>query len=139
MFAFILFTANKTNSFIRFLGEYTACQSCFRFYLTFNISNINFSLFEKIQQFSIIKRWKDENFCTFCQSGCAANLCGAFLNRSPNLLCSANSHNCNFRMAKFSSSSLVSGCCWSCSSDLSWYSCSDLSCLVWSWLQRYIY
>jgi len=72
------------------------------------------------------------NFITFCQSGCAANFCGAFLNRSPNLLCSANSHACNFRMAKFSSSSLVSGCCWSCCSDLSWYSCSDLSGLVWS-------
>ena len=35
LFAFLLFTANKTNSFVRFLGESTARQFCFRFYLTF--------------------------------------------------------------------------------------------------------
>ena len=35
LFAFLLFTANKSNSSIRFLGESTARQSAFRFYLTF--------------------------------------------------------------------------------------------------------
>ena len=31
LFAFLLFTANKSNSSVRFLGESTACQSAFRF------------------------------------------------------------------------------------------------------------
>ena len=35
-FAFLLFMANKTNSYVRFLGESTAHQSGFRFYLTFS-------------------------------------------------------------------------------------------------------
>ena len=35
LFAFLLFTANKTNSFVLFLGEYTAHPNCFWFYLTF--------------------------------------------------------------------------------------------------------
>ena len=35
LFAFLLFTANKSNSSVRFLGESTARQSAFRFYLTF--------------------------------------------------------------------------------------------------------
>ena len=36
LFAFLLFTANKTNSSVCFLGDSTACQSAFRFYLTFS-------------------------------------------------------------------------------------------------------
>ena len=36
LFAFLLFTANKSNSSFRFLGESTACQSAFWFHLTFN-------------------------------------------------------------------------------------------------------
>ena len=36
LFAFLLFTANKSNSSIRFLGESTAHQTSFRFYLTFS-------------------------------------------------------------------------------------------------------
>ena len=36
LFAFLLFTANKSYSSVRFLGESTAHQSAFRFYLTFN-------------------------------------------------------------------------------------------------------
>ena len=36
LFAFLLFTANKTNSFFCFLGESMVRQSCFRFYLTFS-------------------------------------------------------------------------------------------------------
>ena len=36
LFAILLYTANKTNSFLCFLGESTAHQSCFRFYLTFS-------------------------------------------------------------------------------------------------------
>ena len=40
MFAFLLFTANKTNSFVCFLGESTVRQSCFRFYLTFIRQNL---------------------------------------------------------------------------------------------------
>jgi hypothetical protein len=35
LFAFLLFTANKTNSSVRILGESTARQSAFRNYLTF--------------------------------------------------------------------------------------------------------
>ena len=35
LFAFLLFTANKSNSSIRFLGESAAPQSAFWFYLTF--------------------------------------------------------------------------------------------------------
>ena len=35
-FAFLLFTPNKSNSFVRFLGESTARQSAFRFDLTFS-------------------------------------------------------------------------------------------------------
>ena len=35
LFAFLLFTANKSNSSVRFLGEFKARQSAFWFYLTF--------------------------------------------------------------------------------------------------------
>ena len=34
LFAFLLFAANKSNSTVRFLGESTARQSAFLFYLT---------------------------------------------------------------------------------------------------------
>ena len=37
LFAFLLFTANKSNLFVRFLGESTARQCAFRNYLTFRI------------------------------------------------------------------------------------------------------
>ena len=37
LFAFLLFTAKKSNLFVRFLGESTARQSWFRFYLTFTV------------------------------------------------------------------------------------------------------
>ena len=37
LFASLLFTANKSNSSVRFLGESTAHQSAFRFYLTFRV------------------------------------------------------------------------------------------------------
>ena len=43
LYAFLLFTANKTNLFVRFFGESTASQSCFWFYQTFKgqlISNV---------------------------------------------------------------------------------------------------
>ena len=33
LFAFLLFTANKSNSFVRFMGESTARQSAFRFWI----------------------------------------------------------------------------------------------------------
>ena len=42
LFAFLLFTANKTNSFVRFLGKSTARPNCFWFYLTLNC--ISFSI-----------------------------------------------------------------------------------------------
>ena len=32
----LLFTANKTNVFVCFLGESKACPNCFKFYVTFN-------------------------------------------------------------------------------------------------------
>ena len=35
LFAFLLFTANKSNSSVPFLGESTAHKTAFRFYLTF--------------------------------------------------------------------------------------------------------
>ena len=35
LFAFLLFTENKIKLFVCFLGESTARQSCFQFYLTF--------------------------------------------------------------------------------------------------------
>ena len=35
LFAFLLFTANKSYSLVRFFGESTAHQSAFWFYLTF--------------------------------------------------------------------------------------------------------
>ena len=35
LFAFLLFTADKSNSFVRFLRESTAHQSAFRIYMTF--------------------------------------------------------------------------------------------------------
>ena len=37
LFAFLLFTADESNSSVRFLGESTARQSSFRFYLTFSV------------------------------------------------------------------------------------------------------
>ena len=40
LFAFLLFTANKSNSSIRFLGESTGRQSAFWFYLTFSLKQI---------------------------------------------------------------------------------------------------
>ena len=45
LFAFLLFTANKTNSSVRFLGESTAVQSAFRNYLTFTNPSIYPSIF----------------------------------------------------------------------------------------------
>ena len=36
LFAFLLFMANKSNLSVCFLGESTARQSAFRFYLTFS-------------------------------------------------------------------------------------------------------
>ena len=41
---FLLITVNKSNSSVRFLGESTARQSAFRFYLTFKRSQGYFSL-----------------------------------------------------------------------------------------------
>ena len=44
---FLLFTANKTNLFVRFLGESTARQSCIWFYLTFRRSEPSKTWFPK--------------------------------------------------------------------------------------------
>ena len=41
LFAFLLFMANKSNLPVRFLGESTARQSAFRFYLTFILSKLS--------------------------------------------------------------------------------------------------
>ena len=38
LFAFLLFTANKSNWPVRSLGESTASQSAFWLYLTFNVN-----------------------------------------------------------------------------------------------------
>ena len=40
LFSFLLFTAKKSNSSIRFLGESTERQSAFRFYLTFMVCHV---------------------------------------------------------------------------------------------------
>ena len=40
LFAFLLFMANKSNSSVHFLGESTAHQSAFQFYLTFRIPSL---------------------------------------------------------------------------------------------------
>ena len=40
-FAFLLFTANKSNSSVHFLGESMARQSAFQFYLTFSMGSIS--------------------------------------------------------------------------------------------------
>ena len=40
VFAFLLFKANKSNSSIRLLGESTARQSAFWFFLTFRVTKI---------------------------------------------------------------------------------------------------
>ena len=40
LFAFLLFMANKSNSSVRFLGESTAGQSAFWFFLTFSSTHI---------------------------------------------------------------------------------------------------
>ena len=37
LFALLLVTADESNSSVRFLGESTARQSSFRFYLTFSV------------------------------------------------------------------------------------------------------
>ena len=39
LFAFLHFTANKTNSFVCFLGKSTARPNCFWFYMTFSSTN----------------------------------------------------------------------------------------------------
>ena len=46
LFAFLLFTANKSNSSFRFLGESTTYQSAFRFYLLQPSENISEILIE---------------------------------------------------------------------------------------------
>ena len=43
LFALLLFTANKSNSSVRFLGESTARQSAFRFYHTFTALQYKYS------------------------------------------------------------------------------------------------
>jgi hypothetical protein len=40
LFAFLLFSANKSNLSVCFLGESTVCQSAFWVYLTFNLKMI---------------------------------------------------------------------------------------------------
>ena len=40
LFAFLLFTANKSNSSVRFLGESMERQSAFRFNLTFTMDKV---------------------------------------------------------------------------------------------------
>ena len=49
-FAFLLFKANKTNSFVCFLEESTVRPNCFWFYLTFN--NFNKSVHSMGQYFT---------------------------------------------------------------------------------------
>jgi hypothetical protein len=52
-FAFLLFTANKTNSFVRFLGESMARPNCFWFYLTFSLKYLScIILIERVRDIS---------------------------------------------------------------------------------------
>ena len=48
LLAFLLFTANKSNSSVHFLGESTARQSAFRFYLTFSTCKAILTFFTHI-------------------------------------------------------------------------------------------
>ena len=52
LFAFLLFMANKSNSSFCFLGESTARQSAFRFYLTFSCSLIQILTYDTYLVFS---------------------------------------------------------------------------------------
>ena len=74
LFAFLLFTANKSNSFVRFFGECTASQSCSWFYLTF-ISEIIF-----------VKKWyRGHNHIINVSLHCAmTDSCSLGSNSSPN-------------------------------------------------------
>ena len=45
LFPFLLFMANKTNSFVQFLEESMAHPNCFLFYLTFSKTTIHFYWF----------------------------------------------------------------------------------------------
>jgi len=58
LFAFLLFTANKSNLPIHFMGESTARQSAFRFYLTFTKANLVFHKMLFLKGFEIRGRKK---------------------------------------------------------------------------------
>ena len=60
LFAFLLFTANKSNSFVRFLGKSTARQSAFQFYLTFTPSCIGIGFYSR---FSVLVRHETTYLC----------------------------------------------------------------------------
>ena len=64
LFAFLLFMANKSNLSVRFLGEPTARQSAFCFYLTFSGDRASGgpSLFSKL-------RFMIDN-CCLCRNKC---------------------------------------------------------------------
>ena len=59
LFAFLLFTANKSNSYVRYLGESTARQFAFRFYLTFSRQNSkgNWKSLRETQQSLFTEHW----------------------------------------------------------------------------------
>ena len=46
--------ANKSNSAVRFIGKSTACQSAFRFYLTFSKNSVIAKQLGKIGNLKII-------------------------------------------------------------------------------------
>ena len=73
LFAFLLFTANKSNSSVRFLGESTACQSAFRFYLTFKIHPNFDDRFLVDMRFVEVANMK--LFCQFCKNNFTFSIC----------------------------------------------------------------
>jgi hypothetical protein len=98
LFAFLLFTANKSNSCVRFLGESTARQSAFWFYLTFS-NNTNLKILPKITLAPHGNRWKCV-FLRFTRLGLTLN--GKKCNSRLSILCFLGSiyqsrlgHNCS--------------------------------------------
>ena len=64
LFAFLLFTANKSNSSVHFLGESTARQSAFRFYLIFYaVSKFSGRLSQISLSFSKKLNFKNSSLC----------------------------------------------------------------------------
>ena len=76
LFAFLLFTANKSNSSVRFLGDSTACQSAFQNQMTHSLTVCVWppDEFEDMDQNCKVKKKRSEFLEDFWQNltQCAA-------------------------------------------------------------------